>query len=336
MDYTRSSAKGWARENLRGQWTTLVTPFTADDELDETGLAHNIDHVAKLGTRGVGCSWNMGEFWSLTRSERYRLLELVPSLVRGRMRPAIQVTHTSLKEVIELCSAAERAGYDFAIIAAPYIMTKTEAQVIDFVSRVAERTELGLAFYNSPQFGLTITPPGLSKLADLPTVIAIKEASFNMQLSIDTHLLAGKKAVVSTPDEEIFFFEEFYRFHQQVMFANTSDWRFDSPTSHHYVEFVDLATSGRLEEAKRRYAAIWPVKSLSRRWWTRVAVRTGGALPVQLVKYWGELKGMAGGHVRLPLVPLTEVERAELKHDLHALEEGLPESARLAPSLPSP
>ena len=48
---------------------------------------------------------------------------------------------------------------------------------------------------------------GLAKLAEIKNLIAIKEASFNMQLGIDTHLLAGEKVVVSVPDEEVFFFE---------------------------------------------------------------------------------------------------------------------------------
>ena len=42
MHYTRSDAKAWAREKLVGQWTTMITPFTAEDELDEKGLAANI------------------------------------------------------------------------------------------------------------------------------------------------------------------------------------------------------------------------------------------------------------------------------------------------------
>jgi dihydrodipicolinate synthase/N-acetylneuraminate lyase len=45
----------------------MITPFTHEDELDEKGLAANIEHVLRLGTRGLGFSWNMGEFWSLTR-----------------------------------------------------------------------------------------------------------------------------------------------------------------------------------------------------------------------------------------------------------------------------
>ena len=37
-EYTKSEAMDWARENIRGQWTTLMTPFTPEDELDEDGL----------------------------------------------------------------------------------------------------------------------------------------------------------------------------------------------------------------------------------------------------------------------------------------------------------
>ncbi|MGD0588383.1 MAG: dihydrodipicolinate synthase family protein, partial [Thermoplasmata archaeon] len=99
MQYTRSNAKAWAREKLLGQWTTMMTPFTPEDELDEKGLAANIEHVLRLGTRGLGFSWNMGEFWSLTRDERYRLMELAPRLVHGRALVAFQVTDTSLKDV---------------------------------------------------------------------------------------------------------------------------------------------------------------------------------------------------------------------------------------------
>jgi len=319
MRYTRTEAKSWARENLVGQWTTMMTPFTAEDELDEKGLAANVDHVVKLGTRGLGFSWNMGEFWSLTREERYRLMELVPRLVHGRAHTAFQVTDTCLKDVLAMAQRAEALGYDLIILAAPYMVTKTEDQVVDWVGRVAEKVNIGIAFYNSPQFGIVLSAKALSRMADLPTLVAIKEASFNLQLSIDTHLEAGAKAVVSMPDEEIFFVGEPYGIHQQVMFANTSDWRFDTPNSHDYVTFIDLATQGKFAEARPIYERIRPIKAVSRKWWSRLVGRTAGSLPVQMVKHWGELMGMAGGPVRPPVIPLTTLEREEMKRDLAQL-----------------
>jgi len=197
-----------------------------------------------------------------------------------------------------------------------YLVTKTEEQVIDWVSRVAEQVDIGIAFYNSPQFGTVLSAKAMSRMADLGTLIAIKEASFNLQLSLDTHLEAGAKAVVSMPDEEIFFVGEPYGIHQQVMFANTSDWRFDTPSSNHYVRFIDLATQGHWDEARSVYEKIRPLKAVSRKWWGRIAGRTGGALPVQMVKFWGELMGMAGGPVRAPLLSLTPAEREEMQRDL--------------------
>lgn len=319
MKYSKSEAKSWAREHVTGQWTTMVTPFTPQDELDEKGLEANVEHVLRLGTRGLGFSWNMGEFWSLTHEERLHLLDLVPRLVKGRALTAFQATGTSKKEVVSLCHRAEERGIDLAILAAPYIMAKTEEQVIEFIRQIAAEVNNAIAFYNSPQFGITMSAKGLSRLADIPNLAVIKEASFNMQISLDTHFQAGSKAVISTPDEEIFFFEPFYGFHQQAMFANTSDWRFDTPDSHNYVDFVNLATSGKLEQARPLYAKIWPVKSLSRRWWGRLVARSGGALPVQMVKYWGELMGMVGGPVRPPLVQMLEEEKQELREELSRL-----------------
>jgi len=319
MQYTRAEAKAWGRENITGQWTTMVTPFTAEDELDEKGLSANVEHVLKLGTHGLGFSWNMGEFWSLTGDERHRLMELVPRLVKQRALTAFQVTDTCLKDVVAMARRAGELGFDFVILAAPYMVTKTDEQVIDWVSRVASAVDIGIAFYNSPQFGIVLSARSLAKMADLPTLIAIKEASFNLQLSIDTHLSAGGKAVVSMPDEEIFFVGEPYGIRQQVMFANTSDWRFDTETSHQYVQFIDQATHGRWDDARRLYAKIQPIKAVSRKWWGRLAGRTGGALPVQMVKFWGELMGMAGGPVRPPLMPLTQEERDEMRQDLSRL-----------------
>ena len=48
--YTKSEAQEWARENLRGQWTTLITPFAADGSYDREGMKRNIRHIRSLGT----------------------------------------------------------------------------------------------------------------------------------------------------------------------------------------------------------------------------------------------------------------------------------------------
>jgi 4-hydroxy-tetrahydrodipicolinate synthase len=317
--YTKAEALDWALQNLRGQWTTLMTPFTPDDGLDEEGLRANIRHIRRLGTRGAGCTWGMGEFWSLTREERLRVYDVVSDEAAGDWLIAAHVTHTSAAEMLALAAHAEAVGFDLLIVAPPYIVTRTEKQVLDYVRLLADSTSLAIMFYNSPQFGIVISPQGLETICKIPNVVGVKEASFNQQLSIDTHLLVGSDAIISTPDEWILFKGREMGFQQQVMFANTSDWRFDRHGENHYVQFIDRATRGDLDD--RLYDThIRPIKELSDRWWQRTVKKFNGALPVPLCKYWGELMGMAGGHVRPPLADLSPAEKTRMRLEIEALQ----------------
>ena len=227
--YVKSEAQDWAWENLRGEWSTLMTPFTPDDEVDDDALRHNIRHVISLGTRGAGCTWGMGEFWSLTREERLHVYDTFADESAGQWLIGAHVTHTSAKDMLLLADHAESTGFDLLIAAPPYFVTKTESQVVDFIRRLADSTNLAIMFYNSPQFGIVMSADGLSRLCDIPNVVGVKEASFNRDLTIEAHLLLGESAIISAPDEWVLFKGRELGFQQQVMFANTSDWRFDRP-----------------------------------------------------------------------------------------------------------
>ena len=316
-DYCKSEAQEWSWDNIRGQWTTLITPFTPDDELDEEGLRSNIRHVRGLGAKGAGCTWGMGEFWSLTREERLRVYDILSDESRGEWLIAAHVTHTSVREMLSLAAHAEFVGFDLLVVAPPYFVTKTEQQVIDYVKLLADRTSLAIMFYNSTQFGIVMSAQGLARLCEIPNVVGVKEASFDRQLTIDTHLLLGKTAVISAPDEWVLFKGREMGFQQQVMFANTSDWRFDRPEEGYYVEFINRATSGDIDDALYD-RHLRPIKAVSDMWWQRTVQKFNGALPVSLCKYWGELMGMAGGHVRLPLADLLFEEKSELRTDIKA------------------
>ena len=314
-EYTKSEAMDWARESLRGQWTTIMTPFTPEDELDEEGLRRNVRHIRSLGTHGGGCTWGMGEFWSLTLDERTRVYDLVAHEANGEWPIGAHVTHTSRKDMLHLADHAHQAGFDLLIVAAPYIVTKTEQQVVDWVRTLADATPLAIMFYNSPQFGIVMSAQGLGQICSIPNVVGVKEASFNRELSIETHQAMGRDAIISTPDEWILFKGRELGFQQQVMFANTSDWRFDRPGQNYYVQFIDKAMRGDLDDYFYD-AHLPPIKQVSDTWWARTMQKLNGALPVPMCKYWGELMGMAGGHVRPPLVDLSDNEKAELKRDL--------------------
>ena len=316
--YGKHEAQDWAWTHLRAQWSTLPTPFTPEDEVDEPALRRNIRHIRSLGSAGAGCTWGMGEFWSLTREERLQVMDIVADEAGGQWPIAAHVSHTSSREMLFLADHAEAVGFDLLVVAAPYMVTKTEEQVIEYVGLLASHTPLAIMFYNSPQFGVVMSPQGLKRICAIPNVVGVKEASFNQQTSIESHLLLGKQSIISTPDEWIFSKAKELGFHQQVMFANTSDWRFDTPEANHYVQFVNRATQGDLDQ-QFYDTHLKAIKGLSDKWWGATVKKFGGALPVPMVKYWGELMGLRMGHVRPPLAELSNAEKDELQTELAAL-----------------
>lgn len=314
-NYRKSEALEWARENLRGQWSTLMTPFTPDDDLDETGLRNNIQHVISLGTHGAGFTWGMGEFWTLTQEEKKRIYEIASDESNGSWPIAAHVSHTSYKEVVDLATYAEHVGFDLLVLAAPYFVTNKEDQVIEWVKLISESTNLAIMFYNSPQFGIVMTPQGLSKICEIPNVVGVKEASFNPEISVASHIQLGHKAIISTPDEWIFNKGKELGFQQQVMFANTSDWRFDSVSNNNYVQFVEKAVLGNID-TNLYEKKIAPIKKVSDKWWQYTVKKMNGSLPAAMCKAWAEHVGMASGHVRPPLVNLNEEEKHNLLNDI--------------------
>ena len=330
--YKKHEAQDWAWETLKGQWTTLITPFTPDNHVDIEGVKRNVRHVRSLGTTGAGCTWNMGEFWALSYDERISVMDAVAEAAEGTWPIGAHVTNTNANEMISLAHHAEDKGFDLLIVAPPYMATKTEDQVIEYVRLLADNTNLAIMFYNSPQFGIVMSPYGMGQLCAIPNVVGIKEASFNQQISIETHLSLGKDYVISTPDEWIYFKGQELGIEQQVMFANTSDWRFDVPGANNYVQWIDRACKGDLDETfydnKLRR-----LKELSDTWWTRIQTKYNGALPVAMAKHWGALMGMSAGSVRPPLFDLTPVEKSELRKELEPLK---PKPEPKIPAVPAP
>jgi 4-hydroxy-tetrahydrodipicolinate synthase len=64
-DYRKHEAQEWAWGFLKDQWTTIMTPFTPDNRLDEEGLRRNMRYIRSLGTRGVAARGEWASFGAL-------------------------------------------------------------------------------------------------------------------------------------------------------------------------------------------------------------------------------------------------------------------------------
>ena len=136
-DYKKNESKEWAKSHLKGQWSTLVSPFNSDGSLDSNGLTSNINHIVDLGVSGIGCTWGMGEFWSLTLAERMEIYDLVAEHAGDKVQIAAHVTHSAFEDMIKLAEKAQNTEFDLLIVTSPYVVTKNPKQVFEFVSKLA-------------------------------------------------------------------------------------------------------------------------------------------------------------------------------------------------------
>jgi len=314
LRYKRSDAKAYARANLQGVWGAFTYPFTADDELDEPGLRHNLRYcIDNRLVDGVYCGHFMSEFWALTTEERKRAAEIVIDECRGRVPVVVHTGHTSVKESIELSHHAERSGADYLAIGNPYFMAYDDEQIFDYFQSISDRTEAGILITNTGYTGLVLTPEMINRLADLENVIAVKNSA-SMAHTLETLRLAGDRILVSHPGEG-HWFKLMVDCGLRLYMSSAAPFTLQKPGYTPLKDYTALVLAGRIDEAARIAQSLAPARKLFDKWlrgpWSERRV-----MPIAYLKAWCDLLGMVGGPVRSPLLQATPAEREALRADL--------------------
>jgi 4-hydroxy-tetrahydrodipicolinate synthase len=312
--YSRSEAKAYARNNLRGVWGAIPYPFTPGDELDEQGLRRNIRYcIDNHLLDGIYCGHFMSEFWSLTTGERKRAAEIVVDECRGSVPVMVHTGHTSVKESVELSHHAERTGADYLAIGNPYFMAYSEEQIYAYFHAISERTSAGILITNTGYTGIVLTPEMISRLADLENVVAVKNSP-RLPHTLETLRLAGDRIVVSSPDESIWF-SLMTEHGCRVYMSSAAPYLLQKPGYTPLKDYTALVMQGRNEEAATVNQSLEPARNIFNKW-LRDPWPTRRLMPIAYLKTWSELLGMVGGPVRSPLLQTTPAEREELRQDL--------------------
>ena len=305
--YSRSEAKTYARNNLRGVWGAIPYPFTPDDELDEQGLRRNIRYcIDNRLLDGIYCGHFMSEFWSLTTEERKRAAEIVVDECRGDIPVMVHTGHTSVKESIELSHHAERTGAEYLAIGNPYFMAYSEEQIYAYFQAISAHTSAGILITNTGYTGVVLTPEMISRLADLENVVAVKNSPPH---TLETLRLAGDRIIVSSPDESIWF-SLMTEHGCRVYTSSAAPYLMQKPGYTPLKDYTGLVMQGRIEEAAKVSQSLEPARAIFNKW-LRDPWPSRRVMPIAYLKTWAELLGMAGGPVRPPLLQITPAEREE-------------------------
>ena len=318
MNYTRSEAKEAAFAQFRGVWAAIATPFTADDELDEAGLRHNMRHMTDvLHVDGIFCAGTMGEFWALTKEERKRVVEIVVEEARGKCKVIAHTGHHSPNETIDLTRHAQEVGADFAIVINPYYPAASEDAIYEWFRVVTSRVDIGVWMVDTAfACGPALSPRLTARIAALENICGIKIGR-PLDHYVAVNRLCGDSIVVSHPSEADCL--KLMREHgQRVHMSSAAPFLIQTPGWTRMRDYVELALDARFDEAARVSRELDAVRAVHEKW-MREPWLEHKVIPIAELKAWSEYLGLAGGHVRAPLLALPAARRAELHADLDRL-----------------
>jgi 4-hydroxy-tetrahydrodipicolinate synthase len=164
-----------------GCGTALVTPFRHDGSLDEAGVSSLAKRQIDAGIHFLVPCGTTGESPTLTEDERTRVVELVVEQAKGRVPVLAGAGGYNTQEVIHAAKRMRRAGADGILSVTPYYNKPTPDGLVAHYRAIAEAIELPIILYNVPgRTGCNIDPATLVRLASIPNIAGVKEASGNM------------------------------------------------------------------------------------------------------------------------------------------------------------
>lgn len=167
-----------AQRDLFGQvLVAMVTPMTADGEVDWAATEKHVDYIVSNGADGIVVTGTTGETSTLTDAEKIRLVEVSKSVAGSRAKIITGGGSNETAHAIQLYKASEKAGADGVMIVTPYYNKPTQAGVLTHFRLIADSTDLPVILYDIPgRAGIAISYDTFHRAAKHPNIVAVKDA----------------------------------------------------------------------------------------------------------------------------------------------------------------
>lgn len=165
---------------FEGVGTALITPFN-ENGVDFESLERIVNDQITAGVNALIVCGTTGEPATMTEQERISAVKCVVETTEGRVPVIAGAGSNCTATAISNCQKYEALGVDGLLIVTPYYNKCTQKGLIAHYEAIAKSTTLPIIVYNVPgRTGVNILPETLDKIADIPNVVAIKEASGNL------------------------------------------------------------------------------------------------------------------------------------------------------------
>lgn len=289
---------------LRGVTTALITPFLPDRGVDYEGLRQNVRFQIENGVQGLLPLGTTGETPTLTEGEKENVVKTVIKEVRASDKPVrvMQGVGTnSTQETIENARRAESWGVDAILVVTPYYNKPTQRGIIAHFTAVNDAVNVPIVVYNiKGRTGTNIETSTLQRIAELKNVVAVKEASGDIDQMMDVLARIPELAVYSGDDGMTF---PLICLGGQGVISVVSNLFPDK-----VVRMTQYALDGRMEAARKIHFELLP--------FFKAAFIETNPGPIKYAMY---RKGLAAGPFRLPLVEMSAENKTKMDEVLERM-----------------
>ena len=192
------------RTPFTGCGTALVTPFTRSGSVDEAAVRRLGRRQIDAGTHFLVPVGTTGESPTLSLAERTRIVEILAEEANGRIPIMAGAGGYDTREVIHAAAEMKKAGADGLLSVTPYYNRPTQEGLFQHYRAIADSTTLPIVVYNVPgRTGCNIEPATVVRLASLPQIVGIKEASGNITQMCEVCRIVPEDFLVLSGDDAV-------------------------------------------------------------------------------------------------------------------------------------
>lgn len=283
---------------LKGAITAIVTPFR-NGAFDEEAYRELIEFQIQGGIHGIVPCGTTGESATLSHEEHKRVVEVCIDQVKKRVPVIAGTGSNSTREALDFTKHAEAAGADFALMITPYYNKPTQEGLYQHYKTICQETKIPIVVYNVPsRTGVNLLPETMARLAELPNIVGIKEATGDLKQCAKVVELCGDKITLLSGDD--FTVLPLLAIGGRGVISVVSN-----VVPGDMAGMVNAFFAGRLEEARKLHFKMWPLMEAMFYETNPVPVKTA-------LKMLGKITG----EVRQPLCPLSAANEDRLRQVL--------------------
>jgi 4-hydroxy-tetrahydrodipicolinate synthase len=184
--------------------TAMVTPFDKDGNVHYVEAERLAAYLADNGSDGIVVCGTTGESPTLSWDEEYQLFQVVKTAVAGKAKVIAGTGSNSTSEAIEATQKAAKLGVDGSLQVVPYYNKPPQSGLYQHFAAIAKSCDLPMMLYNIPgRTGQALEPETIAKLAKLDTIVAIKEATGNLDIVSQIRSLTSPDFAIYSGDDSL-------------------------------------------------------------------------------------------------------------------------------------